>query len=85
MEQHSGPIHLLLIDMVMPLMGGSELADTVMHRWPTVKVMFMSGYADDAVVRHGVLDSCASPFSRSPSPPMPCRAAASVLDYTQAK
>jgi two-component system, cell cycle sensor histidine kinase and response regulator CckA len=52
---HEGPIHLLLTDTVMPETGGSELAAGLASLRPATKVLFMSGYTDDAVVRHGVL------------------------------
>jgi len=43
-EQHEGPIHLLLTDVVMPRMGGPELARALARRWPTLPMLFMSGY-----------------------------------------
>ncbi len=49
-------IHLLLADIVMPHMGGKELADWLKISRPNVKVLFTSGYADNAIVHHGVLD-----------------------------
>ena len=52
---HLGPIHLLITDVVMPGMGGRELADTVKSRRPQLKVLYMSGYTNDEVVRHGVI------------------------------
>ena len=52
---HLGPIHLLITDVVMPGMGGRELADIVKSRRPQLKVLYMSGYTNDEVVRHGVI------------------------------
>jgi CheY-like chemotaxis protein len=50
-------IHLLLTDVVMPGMSGSEIAARLLTRRTDLKVVFMSGYTDDAVVRHGVLQA----------------------------
>jgi PAS domain S-box-containing protein len=54
-RSHLGPIHLLVTDVVMPGMGGRELADTVKARRPQLKILYMSGYTNDEVVRHGVI------------------------------
>jgi CheY-like chemotaxis protein len=50
---HPGPIHLLLTDVVMTGMGGPELADRLRARWPALKVLFISGYPDVAILRKG--------------------------------
>ncbi len=52
---HDGPIALLLTDLVIPGGGGVELARQVAERRPATRVLFMSGYADDAIVQHGAI------------------------------
>jgi hypothetical protein len=56
-EQYGGTIHVLLTDVVMPHMSGRQLCERLAPRRPDLKVIFMSGYTDDAMVRHGVLRS----------------------------
>ena len=56
-EEHDGPVHLLLTDVVMPGgMSGRDLADRLAPLRPDQRVVYMSGYTDDAIVRHGVLE-----------------------------
>jgi two-component system cell cycle sensor histidine kinase/response regulator CckA len=52
--RHEGPIHLLLTDLVMPEMNGRQLAEQLTSVRPDMKVVYMSGYADDAVMKRGV-------------------------------
>ena len=55
-RQYEGPIHLALTDVVMPQMGGRELIDRLIPLRPNIKVIYMSGYTDDAIMRHNLLD-----------------------------
>jgi signal transduction histidine kinase/CheY-like chemotaxis protein len=66
-ERHEEPIDLLITDVIMPEMGGRELATRLSQIRPEMKVLYMSGYTDDAIVHRGVLDEDANfiqkPFS----------------------
>lgn len=55
-REHKGPIHLLLTDVVMPRMSGREVALQLASERPEMKVVFMSGHTDDAIIHHGVLE-----------------------------
>jgi len=54
-RQHDGKIDLVLTDVVMPVMGGKEMADALRTSHPDTKVLFTSGYTEDALGHHGVL------------------------------
>jgi CheY-like chemotaxis protein len=56
MNEHSGEVALVLTDVVMPGLSGPDLVREIVGIHPGVKVLFMSGYADDAIVHQGVLD-----------------------------
>jgi two-component system, cell cycle sensor histidine kinase and response regulator CckA len=67
-RSHLGPIHILVTDVVMPGMGGRELADIIKSRRPQLKILYMSGYTNDEVVRHGVI-LARDPFLQKPFTP----------------
>jgi two-component system cell cycle sensor histidine kinase/response regulator CckA len=73
-------IDLLLTDVVMPGMNGAELATQLVPLHPKMKVLFMSGYTDDAIGHHGVLDEGVSFIGKPYSPNELARKIRKVLD-----
>jgi two-component system cell cycle sensor histidine kinase/response regulator CckA len=55
-EQHPGPIHLLLTDVVLPKTSGPKLAASLVAARPELRVLYMSGFTESAVTYHGMLD-----------------------------
>jgi CheY-like chemotaxis protein len=53
-EQHQGPIQLIVSDVVMPVMDGRLLMEHLAKLRPQTRVLYMSGYTDDVVIRHGI-------------------------------
>jgi PAS domain S-box-containing protein len=64
-EGHRGGIHLLLTDVMMPKMGGRELVERIRLQRPDLRILYMSGYTDDAILRHGVMEN-GIPFLQKP-------------------
>jgi two-component system cell cycle sensor histidine kinase/response regulator CckA len=56
-ERKGSPIRLVVTDVIMPLMGGKVMAEWLKTANPDLKILFTSGYTDDAITRHGVLET----------------------------
>jgi two-component system cell cycle sensor histidine kinase/response regulator CckA len=77
---HAGAIDLLLTDSVMPGMSGPDLARTLRSERPELRVLFMSGYTDDAIVRHGLLTASEAFLQKPFTPEGLARKVREVLD-----
>ncbi len=78
--RHEGSIHLMLSDVVMPKMSGRELAERLATTRPDMKVLYMSGYTDDAIVHHGILEPGTSFIQKPFTPDSLVRKVREVLD-----
>jgi two-component system cell cycle sensor histidine kinase/response regulator CckA len=76
----SAPFNLVLTDVIMPQMSGKALCDQIMSQRPHTKVLLMSGYTDDALAHHGVLDEGLSFLEKPFSPAQLTRKVRDVLD-----
>jgi DNA-binding NtrC family response regulator len=79
-ESHQGFIHLMITDVVMPRSSGRELADRVAFLRPEMKVLYMSGYTDNAILDSGVLDKGANFLQKPFSPQVLARKVREVLE-----
>jgi PAS domain S-box-containing protein len=82
--EHGGPIHLLVTDIVMPGMSGKDLAQRLSEIDQQCRVLYMSGYTDDAIVRHGVLEPGTDFLEKPFSPDVLTRKVRAVLDAPRA-
>ncbi len=78
--QYEERIHLLLTDVIMPEMSGRDLADRLVLQHPKMKVLFMSGYPDDVIADHGVLDAGTAFIQKPFAPDVLARKVRDVLD-----
>jgi two-component system, cell cycle sensor histidine kinase and response regulator CckA len=83
--RHGTTIQLLLTDIVMPVLGGRELAERLTTTLPRLPVLYMSGYTDDAVVRHGVLAAHLAYLQKPFTPDAVVRRVREVLDEAAAR
>jgi two-component system, cell cycle sensor histidine kinase and response regulator CckA len=83
-ERHPRTIDLLLTDVVMPQMSGPELAKRLAVARPDMKVLSMSGYTDDSIVRHGVLEAHVAFLQKPITPDSLARRVRDVLGAAKA-
>jgi two-component system cell cycle sensor histidine kinase/response regulator CckA len=77
---HNGPVDLVLSDVVMPRLGGPAMVERLLLDRPDLRVLFMSGYTDDAVVRHGLLADRVAFIQKPFTPSQLAQRVRSVLD-----
>jgi PAS domain S-box-containing protein len=81
-QAHAGQIDLLLADVVMPEVGGKALSEQLTPQYSNMRVLFMSGYTDDAIVHHGQLDEGVAFLQKPFTPTALARKVRAVLDAT---
>ena len=81
-HEHKGsPIRLVVTDVIMPLMGGKAMADWLETSYPDIKILFTSGYTDDAIAHHGVLETGVEFLSKPYTPATLTRKVREMLDH----
>jgi CheY-like chemotaxis protein len=85
-RQHKGAaISLVITDVIMPQMGGKVMAEWLKSSFPGIKILYTSGYTDDAITHHGVLDQGVAFLPKPYTPATLTRAVRELLDQTDRK
>ena len=80
-REHKGPpIRLVVTDVIMPLMGGKVMAEWLKTTYPDLKILFTSGYTDDAIGQHGVLEAGMEFLAKPYTPATLARKVREMLD-----
>src|SRR5262249_53121718 len=79
-QEEDAPIHLLVTDVVLPGLGGGVLAERLLSVRPRMRVLYLSGYTDDAIIRHGILEDQVHFLSKPISPAVLAQKVREVLD-----
>src|SRR4029077_10733405 len=79
-EHKKSPIRLVVTDVIMPLMGGKIMAEWLKATYPGLKILFTSGYTDDAIAQHGVLEAGVEFLSKPYTPATLVRKVRAMLD-----
>ena len=82
--EHRGRIHLMVTDVVMPGMSGREVVRALSPARPDMKVLYLSGYTDEAIVRHGMLEPGLAFLQKPFSPSALRRKVREIIDSSPA-
>jgi two-component system cell cycle sensor histidine kinase/response regulator CckA len=84
-REHKGsPIRLVITDVIMPLMGGKVMAEWLKATYPELKILFTSGYTDEAISSHGVLETGVEFLAKPYTPASLARKVRRLLDENKA-